>query len=144
MSTESHDMFGLPDDDEMRAKILAQDVEELKEQKWPKRLVEYVQVLESLFTRLKMPKDKAFFLACQAVRELAKYRGGKVDYFPFGEALETFLLHMEIHRKCKGNNHEALAEEYGMSMIHIYKIDRQQRALHISKRQGKLVFNQQG
>ncbi len=145
MSTENQDLFGLPDDADMREAILSHSAEVLFEHKWPKRLVEYVEVLEHHYLANKgMTAEEAFALASDSVYQLAEHLGGRVDYLPRGDALRTALRHAEIYRKCNGRNQRELAQEYDVTEIQIYRIYREQRALHIKKRQGTLSLNQQG
>ncbi len=143
MSTENQDMFGLPDDEAMRQKIIEQGGSDDVNTKWPKTLVEYVEVLEQLYIRRGYSEDHAFKMARDSVMELAEYRGGKVEYLPRGDELKIALIHAEIYRRAKSGNIKALADEFGFTDIHIYRICRQQRALHIRKIQPQL-FNEKG
>ena len=138
MSTPADDLFGLPDDEEMRKAILASDSGDKDASKWAKTLVEYVQVLERLYVRQGKAEAESFKLAAASVLELAEFRGGRAEYLPRGDAIRTALKHAEIYRRCNGRNQQALADEFGMTTIQVYRIYRQQRALHMNKIQPKL------
>lgn len=141
MNNNAHDMFGLPDDEGMRKAIMEAESGDAKDtSKWAKTLVEYVQVLERLYVRQGKTEAEAFKLASESVLELAEYRGGRVEYLPRGDAIRTALRHAEIYRRCNGRNHQELAEEFEVSVIQVYRIYRQQRALHIKKIQPSLPF----
>lgn len=144
MSKSDDDMFGLPDDEEMRRAIMDSESGEANSAKWPQTLVDYVQVLERLYRRHGKNEIDAFKLAAASVLELAEFRGGKVEYLPNGDAIRIALKHAEIYRRCNGRNQEALSEEFDMSVIHVYRIYRQQRALHMKKVQPALPFPKQG
>lgn len=140
MNTNADDLFGLPADEAMRKAIMESDDGEGGGSKWAKTLVEYVQVLESLYIRQGKSEADAFKLASESVMELATHRGGRVEYLPRGDAIRTALKHAEIYRRCNGRNQQALADEFGMNIIQVYRIYRQQRALHVKKVQHSLPF----
>lgn len=140
MSANPDDMFGLPEDERLRRAILDSEAETGGSSKWAKTLVEYVQVLERLYVRQGKTEAEAFRLASESVLELAEYRGGRVEYLPRGDAIRTALKHAEIYRRCNGRNQQALADEFGMNIIQVYRIYRQQRALHVKKVQHSLPF----
>ncbi len=138
MTEENLELIGLPADENLRRQILEQTKDAPTSFKWAKTLVEYVQVLESLYVRRGMTADQAFNMARDSVMELAEYRGGRVEYLPKGDELKTALEHAEIYRRAKAGNIEALAAEFKHSVIHIYRIIRTQQALHIKRIQTEL------
>lgn len=142
--TDDDDMFGLPDDEKMRRAIMEAESGDTNSAKWAKTLVEYVQVLERLYMRQGKSEAEAFKQAAASVLELAEHRGGKVEYLPRGDALRTALRHAEIYRRGNGKNHDALADEFGISVIQVYRIQKQQHKLHIKKVQPVLPFPKQG
>lgn len=143
MNTKADDMFGLPDDENMRKAIMDAEPDGLSGSKWTKTLVEYVQVLERLYVRQGKTEADAFKQAAASVLELAEHRGGKVEYLPRGDALRTALRHAEIYRRGNGKNHDALADEFGISVIQVYRIQKQQHKLHVKKVQPALPFPKQ-
>lgn len=132
------ELFGMPEDEESRRQLLEHAGDDVSQPKWSKTLAEYVQVLEQLYLRRGMPEDQAFRLAADSVLELAEQRGGRVEYLPRGDSLRTALRHAEIYRRCNGVNHQALADEYGLTVPQIYRINRQQRSLYLKRAQGGL------
>lgn len=142
--SEDQDLFGLPDDEAERQRLIDHVGEGIESSKWGKTLTEYVETLEALFLRRGFGEDRAFSLAADCVLELAEQRGGRVDYFPRGDALRTALKHAEIYRRGKRGNVDALAKEFDLSVPQVYRILREQYALHRDKIQGKLFSDQTG
>lgn len=136
--TDEQNLFGLPTDEATRQQILDQAADAGSQSKWSKTLAEYVQVLEALYQRRGMPADEAFRLAADSVLELAEFRGGRAEYLPRGDALRTAIKHAEIFRRINGRNFEAIADEFQLTVIQVYRIYREQRALHRAKIQGSL------
>lgn len=136
MSDET-DLFGLPGDDAQREQMLNQAADS-SGAKWPKTLAEYVQVLEALYKRRGMDAEQAFRLAADSVLELAEQRGGRVEYLPCGDRLRTALKHAEIFRRARAGNFEQLAAQFDIQPHQVYRIVREQKALHLKKIQGSL------
>lgn len=134
---DERDMFGLPEGDAQREQLLDQ-AEDPSGKKWPKTLAEYVQVLEALYKRKGMTAEQAFRLAADSVLELAEQRGGRVEYLPSGDRLRTALKHAEIFRRAKAGNYEELALQFDILPHQVYRIVREQKALHLAKIQGSL------
>jgi Mor family transcriptional regulator len=135
---EATDMFGLDLNEAERKQLLDAGVDDAPASKWARSLVDGIRVLESLFKRRGMEADQASRLAMDAVLELGEYQGGRVIYWPRGDALRTALRHAEIYRRARSGNIEQLAGEYGLSVPQIYRVLRQQHALHMAKIQGNL------
>lgn len=126
---------GLPDPET----LVGRDLGDVPETKWAPQLANMVSVLEALYRRQGRSDDEALRLACDSVLALAEYAGGRVLYLPRGDRLRTALRDAEIHRRWqRGDKIEALAGDYGLSDIHVYRIIGQQRALHLRKVQGRL------
>lgn len=100
--------------------------------KWARSLVEFVEQIELTYVREGVPPDDALRLARLAVRSIAEYRGGRQFYLPRGDDLLAALRHADIFRRANRSNIEALANEYKLSVSQIYRICRQQRALHVA------------
>lgn len=116
------------------------DENEAIKAKWPKVLVEYVDISTQALVRHGATQDEARKTAYLVVMELAEYRGGQIEYLPKGQPLKTALKHKQIWDEFNGKNTEALATKFGINRIDIYKIIRQQKALHTKKIQHSL-FN---
>lgn len=139
---EQTDMLGLPADAGERQALAdrVDDGEDIADAKWAPLLAELLQVLESAYVRRGMSAETAFGLARASVLEIAEHLGGRVAYLPRGERIRLALRDAEIYRRCNGRNHEALAIEHTMSTIHIYRICKQQRRLHVGQMQGCLAL----
>lgn len=135
--SEQLDMVGLPSAADALS-MIGKDLGELPESKWAPLLASLVSVLEALYRRQGKDEDSAFQQASDSVMAIAEYFGGRVVYLPRGDKLKAALRDAEIYRRSHRGNIEALAEEHGLTVIHIYRICRQQKALHLRKIQGRL------
>lgn len=131
-------------DDEALESLSQRDVDAVPDDKWARSLVESIEVIEAAFARQGLDGEQAFGLASVAVRAVAEFRGGRQFYWPRGDALMTALRDVAIYHRANRGNIEALAAEYGLTVSQIYRICRQQRALHIRKTQGRLFENNKG
>jgi Mor family transcriptional regulator len=118
--------------------LSALDVADVPQEKWARSLVESIEVIEAAYVRAGVDADEAFRLASLAVRAVSEFRGGRQFYWPRGDALVTALRDAEIYRRANRSNIETLAGEFDLNVSQIYRICRQQRALHIRKVQGRL------
>lgn len=118
------------------------DVADVPQEKWARSLVESIEVMEAAYRRAGVDADLAFRLASLGVRAVAEFRGGRQFYWPRGDALVTALRDAEIYHRANRNNIEALAEEFDLNVSQIYRICRQQRALHVRKVQGRLFADE--
>lgn len=135
--TASQDLA--PIDADQAASLIGQDLASVPESKWAPLLANMVAVLEALYRRRGMEAGEAFQLASDGTMALAEYFGGRVVYLPRGDRLKNALRDADIYRRFLGsNNVDALAEEYGLSVIRIYAIHAEQKALYLAKVQGRL------
>jgi len=132
-----------PTTDELGS-LAQRDVADVPADKWARSLVEFVEQIQATFERSGMADDDAFRLASQAVRAIAEFRGGRQFYLPRGDTLVTALRDAEIYHRANRSNIETLAAEYGLTVSQIYRIGRQQRALHLRKVQGRLFDDDKG
>lgn len=104
---------------------------------WGSMLLEIVDVLEAHFRRRKMPPDAAAAEARAVVMTLATHWGGRMLYLPKGDRLRVALKHQEIWRRFDGRNARALAEEFQMSIVAVYRvIDAQRRRAQRDRQPG--------
>ena len=86
------------------------DLSEHPNQKWPDRLAELHDILESyLKTSVNIADDKAHKIADGIVTVIAKNFGGRPFYMPKGKSLVRELRNIEIYSKFNGRNHSQLA-----------------------------------
>lgn len=114
------------------------DLDDLPKERWPRDLVAAIEVQEAAFQRLGYSEEEAFKLARAGVLALAEYGGGRQWYLPRGDALMTAMRDAEIYRRAHRGNVMALASEFKLTERHIWRICRQQYALHIRKIQPPL------
>lgn len=138
--TDQRDLLGKPDEAEA-LRLLEEGADAVPEAAWAPMLVQMTEVVEARLRRERI--DGAEALARGVVLELAQYFGGRRVYVPAGDRLKTALRDMEIYRRAKRGNIQALADEYQLTDIQIYRIIRQQKALHLRRIQGRL-FDTEG
>ena len=122
--------------------IGAEALDAIPADKWEKALVEFIEVGEAALRRDGLGEEEAFKQARSVVLGIAEFRGGRLFYLPKGERLLKALRDMEIFRRAKAGNIEALAEEHGLDVIHVYRIIREQRKLHITRTQRELPLGE--
>lgn len=114
------------------------DPDTLPKERWPRDLVAAIEVQEAAFGRLGYNDEEAFRLARAGVLALADYGGGRDWYLPRGDALLAAARDAEIYRRAHRGNIARLAVEFKLTERHIWRICRQQYALHIRKIQSSL------
>lgn len=139
---DQRDLLGMPEGEEAR-KLLEQGAADLPEETWAPTLVHLVQVTEAKLRREGIAREQAPALARGVVLELASYFGARRIYLPAGARLKTALRDIEIYRRARRGNIQALADEFELTDIQVYRIIRQQRALHLRKIQGRLFHEEQ-
>lgn len=137
MPVEQRALIPGPDTDELQS-LSRRDLDGVPAHKWAKNLVEFIEQIELVYKRDGMSADEAFRLASLAVRAIAELRGGRQFYLPVGTALLAALRDADIYRRANRSNIELLASDHGLTVSQIYRICRQQRALHVRKTQGQL------
>lgn len=106
--------------------------------KWPKALADLVSVIEAAHLRAGDAPDVAQRRAFVTVRALSNYAGGRQLYMPKGDVLERALRDREIWGKYTGRNIDDLAESFDLTVVQVYSIIAEQRALHRQRIQPSL------
>lgn len=106
--------------------------------KWPKALADLVSVIEAAYLRAGDAPEAARTRAFVTVRALSRYAGGRQLYMPKGDVLERALRDRDIWARYKGNNVDDLAEAFELTVVQIYSIIAEQRALHRQRLQPSL------
>lgn len=135
--TAQTDLLGMPTDLDLAGGAL----DTVPATKWAQGLVQLIEVQEATFQRLGVDEAEAFRLARAATLAIAEFHGGRQWYLPRGDDLATALRDAEIYRRARRGNIQELAREYGLTDQHVWRVVRQQRALHLRKIQGDL-FNE--
>lgn len=131
------DLVGMPEGQEARD-LIERGAEDLPEDRWAPMLASMVAVLTTTYRRLGLEDEKAAKLAIAGVLAQAEYVGGRMFYLPRGERLRLALRDAEIFHRARSGNIQALAAEFGVTDIQVYRICRQQKKLHMAKVQGRL------
>lgn len=129
-----------PDKDQDPNSLIGADLSDVPAAKWEKSLVESIEVGEAELVRQGMDPAAAFEQASAVVIAIAEYRGGRLFYWPKGDRLRAAIRDAGLYRRFNGRNIDALVEESGLNVIHVYRILREQRALHMRKIQPQLPF----
>ena len=140
--TKQLDMMPMPTDEDASS-LIGKGLDDVPDEMWAQGLVDMVRVVEAVYLRQGIDEDRAFALARDGVMGLAEYHGARMWYLPRGDRLRLALRDAEIFRKAKRGNIRQLASDHGISEPQLYRIIRQQTALHLSKIQGRL-FDDQG
>lgn len=127
-------------DDAMRSGEIAQ----VPAKKWAPLLADLLRVQEALFKRRGMTNQEAFETACAVVIATADYIGGRAAYIPRGDRLRAALRDAKMWRDYDGHpaTVERLAAEHKLTTIRVYAILKQQRALNLSRQQGRLPIGE--
>lgn len=131
------DMMPIPQDQDPMG-LIGRDVGDVPDDRWAQALVDMVRVQEAVYLRHGRSKEDAFALAREGVMALAEYFGGRMWYLPRGDRLRVAMRDAEIFRRARRGNVRDLAEEFSLSEPQLYRIIRQQHALHLRKIQGRL------
>lgn len=99
------------------------------ERVWPKLLVDKLEVAKAALIEAGANEDRAREIAIIVLRALARYHGGHSVYLPTGDVLDQALKYYRIWQECGKSSVRELAEKYGMTEVHIYRIIAKQRAL---------------
>jgi Mor family transcriptional regulator len=108
------------------------------EHAWPKTLIELAEVFTAHFAERGLADEEAKREARSLVLTLAQYFGGRMWYVPRGDTLRNALRDLEIWHRFDGRNAQALAAEFRLSFVHVYRVIAEQRRLHREKTQHKL------
>lgn len=97
--------------------------------KWRGVLLEMLEVIESRLRRSGLKEDQAKKLSEEVTAELSHWFSGRPIYLPRGDKFKLAVRDADIARRLRRGNAAELAEEYGIGVIQIYRIARQQREL---------------
>lgn len=122
--------------------LIEQLGDDLELRKWPARLHDlYTLHREFNERRRGMTPDAAALDARDRCILLANYLGGRAYNIPRGDALRIALRDKQIHEEFNGKNHEELADRYGLNIITVYRIIRQQIKLSRESRMRGRLFD---
>lgn len=97
--------------------------------KWPRTLVDLVDVATNDMKHAGINPNEASRCARISVGAIARYHGGRVFYLPRGEALEQALRNQQIWQEFTGDNVQALVAKFKLSDKQIYQVLNQHRQL---------------
>lgn len=140
MSEEQNDFFGATADVLQGALGAALDDPELRPDRWPRAMVELIDVFTAGAQRAGLADSPAAAqrIARWAVLTLAEYGGGRQLYLPKGEGLRLALRDAQIWQEFDGRNTAALAIKHRLTTVRVYQILAEQRALRRGRTQPEL------
>lgn len=97
---------------------------------WPRTLANLLAVIENQLER-SQPSHKGDCgkMARDITAAIAHYLGGRQVYLPRDARLQRALRDHQIYKAHRGNNHQALADQHGLTVIQIYNIVAKQEKL---------------
>ncbi len=119
-------------------RLIGADLSDVPAEKWEKSVVEAIEVGEAELVSRGLAQEAAFEQASAVVLAISEFRGGRLFYWPKGERLRIALRDAGRYRRFNGRNIDQLVEETGINVIHMYRILRHQRALHVRRIQPEL------
>lgn len=108
------------------------------DKRWPENLANLMDVLMATYQRFGIDDDRALDLAQQSALAIGQYQGGRQYYLPCGKSLQLAVRDRRIFLEANRNNKVALARRHGMTVRRLEQIVAEQRAVHVSRAQGRL------
>jgi Mor family transcriptional regulator len=106
--------------------------------RWPAKLAELYDIEYQCGLRRGLPPDEAATDATARTIMIADYLGGSSVYLPRGDELRRAVRDSEVFRRHRGNNHEELAREIGMTSTKLYELIAREKRRRQRKMQGRL------
>lgn len=119
-------------------RLVAADLSDVPPDKWEKSVVEAIEVGEAELVRRGLDQATAFEQASAVVLAISEFRGGRLFYWPKGDRLRVAIRDAGLYRRFNGRNIDELVEETGINVVHMYRILRNQRRLHVRRVQPDL------
>lgn len=110
----------------------------MREERAPELLSALAEIVSVMAAEEGVDPELASTLGVKVMDRMREDWGGQPIYFPKGVSIDIDRRDMEIFDKFNGSNHDVLAKEYNLSVIHIYRIVKVVRAEMLKKRQGAL------
>jgi Mor family transcriptional regulator len=95
-------------------------------------------VVEAAGKVLELKPEVAKMFADEVATRFSEEWGGRVRYIPKGRVFRTSALYRQLYERFNGKNVKELANEVGVSEIHMYRILARERARDRAERQAPL------
>lgn len=89
---------------------------------YPELLADLAARAEALLCSEGLPEAQARGLAFKLAESVREHWGGQLIYVPVGTGFDISERDREIWGKFNGHNQDALAREYEVTVVHIYRI----------------------
>ncbi|WP_051219472.1 Mor transcription activator family protein [Oceanobacter kriegii] len=108
--------------------------------KWPRDLVAIIDLLNAKLRRMGYSEDEAHRITYAMVMEQAAYCGGRYFYLPKGDVLERAIRDKALYKDWSDHGilPNELAQKYRITVQHVYRVIKEQRAYHQAKVQPSL------
>ncbi len=97
----------------------------------------HLQIADTVAQTLRsrgLSEPEANSLAYHIMRDLVRVFGGMQTYIPMATCIDVYEKREAIAREFNGRNTRELAKKYGVSVVHVYRILKQQRSRQRGKR----------
>jgi len=114
------------------------DARDYKASRAPQLIGDMADKIAAAVAKRGVANEQAAEIGVEVADQIRADWGGQAIYFPKGEALDIAQRDIEIWHKFTGFNHLALAREYDLTEIHIYRVVKAVGIAMRAKRQGQL------
>jgi Mor family transcriptional regulator len=103
--------------------------------KWPRDLVNIIDILNAKLMRIGYKEAEAQRITYAVVMEQAAYCGGRYFYLPKGDVLDRAIRDKALYKDWadRGILPNELAHKYRITVQHVYRVIKEQRAYHQAK-----------
>lgn len=105
---------------------------------YPELLADLAARAEALLLAEGMPEDRARSVAFKLAESVRQHWGGQLVYVPVGKDYEITQRDALIWQQFNGHNHEDLAREHRVTLVHVYRIISKMAKLARERDQGRL------
>ncbi|MGH1460980.1 MAG: Mor transcription activator family protein [Neptuniibacter sp.] len=139
MSEEQQDLLSATTFTDDLASHLGEIPEEVRK-KWPKDLAALIDIFSDELERQGYAKEESQRITHRLLAAQSMYCGGRYFYLPKPDALEKAVRDLNLYNDWAGNNMEPseLTKKYKVSVQHVYRIIKEQRAYYRKRIQPEL------
>lgn len=104
----------------------------------PQLIADLADKVAAALAKRDIEPERAAEIGIEVADEMRADWGGQALYFPKGCAMDISRRDRELFERFNGTNHDELAREYNLSVIHVYRVVKAVRSAEIKRRQGDL------
>lgn len=110
----------------------------MSEAAYPELLSDLAARAEQLLRAEGLPDTQARTVAFKIAECVRKHWGGQQVYIPIGREYEISQRDEQMWQKFNGHNHEDLVREFGVTLVHVYRVVGKMARLVRERDQGRL------